>query len=112
MKPDLIEPTYSPSPRVTLTAGDRFRVSGGPYWRGPGGEKVQLGHRGVVTFLQARRTGRGHRCVLLEVFTAGGFAVLHVEGRRKSIDGSIVPRPYKVRARVRKPAPPRRRTKQ
>lgn len=93
---------YQVSPRVTLRPGDTFRISGGPYWRLRDGTKVSMAVRGLCRFIRAQRRGK---LVLLEALSAEGFTVLHVEGKRRRIDGALVPRPYKVRGRRRPPAP-------
>ena len=91
---------YQVSPRVVLRPGDTFRISGGPYWRLPDGSKVRMAVRGLCTFVRAQRRGK---LVLLEAFSPDGFTVLHVEGRRKRIDESLVTRPYTIRGK-RRPA--------
>ena len=87
--------TYQLSPRVTLHPGDRFRVSGGPYYRLASGEKIPLAARGVFTLLAVDAGRRGR--VQLLAYGAGGFAVIHVAGRRKSRIPGLVCRPYRVR---------------
>lgn len=86
------------SQRVTLRRGDRFRVSGGPYWRLPDGTKIPLSARGVVTFHAACRRGK---CVWIEGTTSEGSVVLHIEGRRRRVDPSLVARPYVIKSRLR-----------
>jgi hypothetical protein len=49
---------YQLSPRVTLQPGDRFRATGGPYWRS-GSERISMAARGVFTLVEVlRRRGR------------------------------------------------------
>ena len=86
---------YQLSPRITLHPGDRFRVAGGPYYKLPGGEKIPLAARGVFTLLAVDAGRRGR--VQLLAYGAGGFAVLHVAGRRRSRIPGQVCRPYRVR---------------
>ena len=86
---------YQISPRVTLHPGDRFRVSGGPYYRLPSGERVPMAARGTFALVAVDR-GRHGRVQLL-AYGAGGFAVLHVAGRRRSRVPGLVARPYKIR---------------
>jgi hypothetical protein len=83
------------SARITLHPGDRFRVTGGPYYRLPGGEKIPLAARGVFTLLAVDAGRRGR--VQLLAYGPGGFAVLHVAGRRRSRIPGLVCRPYRVR---------------
>jgi len=87
--------SYQLSPRITLHPGDRFRVAGGPYYKLPGGEKIPLAARGVFTLLAVDAGRRGR--VQLLAYGAGGFAVLHVAGRRRSRIPGLVCRPYRVR---------------
>ena len=87
--------TYQPSPRVALAPGDRIRVSGGPYYRLPSGEKIPLAARGVFVLLAVDAGRRGR--VQLLAYGSGGFAVLHVAGRRRSRIEGLVCRPYRVR---------------
>ena len=83
------------SPRVTLHPGDRFRVSGGPYYKLPSGEKIPLAARGVFVLLAVDAGRRGR--VQLLAYGPGGFAVIHVSGRRRSLIPGLVCRPYRVR---------------
>lgn len=93
---------YQVSPRVTLARGDKFRVSGGPYWRGATG-KVSLAHRGIMTLLDVVRHGAR---VYLIAKAKDGIACLHVEGRRRNkVAPEIVCRPYRVKAKLRVPRP-------
>lgn len=95
------EQEYRVSERVILRPGDQFRVTGGPYYRTAGGERLPMAARGVMTFVCVHRTGRGGRRVLIEARAAGeGTVILHVEGRRRSPVEGLVPRPYRIRGRV------------
>ena len=51
--------SYQLSPRVTLHPGDRFRVSGGPYYRLPSGEKIPLAARGACRGAHGVASARG-----------------------------------------------------
>lgn len=90
---------YRVSPRVVLRPGDRFRVSGGPYWRTAGGEKIPLAVRGVCRLMSVCRA---RQRTYLIVQASDGVACLHVEGRRRNkfLPG-LVCRPYKIRGKVR-----------
>jgi hypothetical protein len=96
-----VEHEYRVSTRVVLRAGDRFRVSGGPYYRLSNGEKTAMAARGVMTFRRALRTGRGGRRVLIEASAGEGTVILHVEGSRRSPVDGLVPRPYKITRKLR-----------
>ena len=87
--------TYQLSPRVTLRPGDRFKVTGGPYYRLASGERVSMAARGTFVLLAVEH-GRGGRVQLLGYGT-GGYAVIHVAGRRRSRVPGLVARPYRVR---------------
>lgn len=97
----IVEHEYQISPRVTLRPGDRFRVGGGPYYRTATGERIPLAVRGVVTFRRLLRTGRGGRRVLIEATAGEGTVILHVEGSRRSPVEGLVPRPYRIRGKLR-----------
>jgi hypothetical protein len=86
---------YQLSPRVTLVPGDKFRVAGGPYYRLADGERVSMAARGVFTLVAVEQTARGR--VTLLAYGTGGYAVLHVAGRRRSRVPGLVARPYRVR---------------
>jgi hypothetical protein len=95
------EDEYRVSARVVLLPGDQFRVSGGPYWRLPGGERVPMATRGIVTFRQAIR--RGSVVCLVASSKGEGTVVLHVAGRRRNrMMPCLVCRPYTVKSKVRK----------
>jgi hypothetical protein len=84
---------------VVLRPGDKFRVSGGPYWKKEDGTKIPMAYRGVCTFLRATRSGTR---VYIEGRNKDGAVLLHVEGRRKNkVVPEIVCRPYKIRGKVR-----------
>lgn len=91
---------YRLSPRVTIRPGDRFKVTGGPYYRLTSGEKIPMAARGTFTLLAVEH-GRGGRVQLL-AYGPGGYAVLHVAGRRRSRVPGLVARPYKIRRAGRK----------
>lgn len=80
-KTPLAAAEYRISHRVVLRPGDRFRVSRGPYWRTAGGERVPMAVRGLCTFVGLLRQ-RSRVFVLARC--GEGFAVLHVEGRRRN----------------------------
>jgi len=85
--------TYQLSPRVRLQPGDRIRVSSGPYCR-LGGQRIPVAARGLFTIVEV--VHERSRVYLLG-YGAGGFAVLHVAGRRKSRIPGLVCRPYRIR---------------
>ncbi len=89
---------YRISPRVVLEPGDRFKISGGPYYRTRDGQRLPLAARG--TFRLAEVIRRRSRVYLL-AHGAEGWAMLHVEGRRRSPVPGLVPRPYRVAKRVK-----------
>lgn len=86
--------TYQLSPRVALAPGDRIRVTGGPYYRLADGSRVPLAARGLHRIVEVV-TQRSR--VYLLAYGAGGYALLHVAGRRRSRVAGLVCRPYKVR---------------
>lgn len=94
-----MEASYVVSPRVTLTPGDQFKVSAGPYYRLDSGEKVPLAARGTMTFIACHR--RGQR-VVLEARDGAGTVILHVAGRRRSPVPGMVARPYRITRKLRK----------
>ncbi|NBW12089.1 MAG: hypothetical protein EBR82_29070 [Caulobacteraceae bacterium] len=90
---------YRVSQRVVLRRGDRFRVSGGPYWKTDDGRRLPLAARGVCTFVRATKCGSR---VYIEARNKDGAVLLHVEGRRKNKAApEIVCRPYKIRGKIR-----------
>lgn len=91
---------YRVSQRVVLRAGDRFRISGGPYYRMPDGSKVPMAARGVCTFISAERYGNR---VYIAAKNKEGTVLLHVAGRRRNrVLPEVVCRPYKIKGRLRK----------
>ncbi len=93
-----VEHEYTVSPRVTLRPGDQFRVGAGPYYRTADGERLPMAVRGTVTFRRLLRRGRR---VMIEAQAGEGTVILHVEGSRRSPVEGMVPRPYKIRGKVR-----------
>jgi hypothetical protein len=86
--------SYRLSERVLISRGDRFKATGGPYWKSKDGTQVSLTSRGPYTFHAHVTRGAIQWIECLD--KDGCFAVLHIAGRRKKIDGSMVTRPYKI----------------
>jgi hypothetical protein len=94
-----IETSYRLSPRVTLQPGDTFRVAGGPYYRLADGRRVPMAARGTFRLVEVvRQRSR----VYLLAYGRDGWALIHVEGRRRSAVAGLVARPYRVRRAGRK----------
>ena len=55
-EPVVIVP-FQYSPKVTLHPGDEFRCSGGPYWLGKDGKKINMGHKGLFRFINSDKNG-------------------------------------------------------
>ena len=91
---------YRVSPRVLLTCGDRFRARGGPYWRLKDGTKVSIKSSGPYVFHAHCTRGAVEWIECLDRDAC--FAVLHISGRRRRIDASLVTRPYKITGKTRK----------
>ena len=92
--------SYRVSVRVLLVRGDKFRAAGGPYWRLQDGTKVSLKSSGPYTFHSHVSRGSIEWIECLD--REKNFAVLHLAGRRRRIDASLVPRPYRVTGKTRK----------
>lgn len=99
--------SYRVSERVLLSRGDKFRATGGPYWKGSDGTKVSLRSRGPYTFHSHVKRGAVEWIECLD--KDGSFAVLHIAGKRRRIDGSLVPRPYTITGKRRVDSSRRRR---
>ncbi len=94
MTPTIETSGYRLSPRVTLQPGDTFRVAGGPYYRLADGRRVPMAARGTFRLVEVvRQRGR----VYLLAYGREGWALIHVEGRRRSAVAGLVARPYRVR---------------
>lgn len=87
------------SERVTLRAGDKVRVSGGPYWEQADANgnitRMRMGERGVMAFEEYCELGQSRWIVAR---SRDGYAALHVgpEERSATIPG-LVRRPYRLR---------------
>ena len=91
--------SYRVSPRVELRPGDVFRATGGPYWKSANGAKVKLNATGPFRFISHVTRGA---CEWIEATDKSkNFCVLHVAGRRRRIDASIVTRPYRITGKKR-----------
>lgn len=91
--------TYRVSERVVLSPGDVFRATGGPFWKTAAGEKIPLKARGPYRFVAHTQRGT---CQCIEALDKeGNHCVLHVAGRRRRIDGSLVTRPYVITGKKR-----------
>jgi hypothetical protein len=94
MTPTLETSGYRLSPRVTLQPGDTFRVAGGPYYRLADGRRVPMAARGTFKLVEVvRQRSR----VYLLAYGREGWAVIHVEGRRRAPVPGLVARPYRLR---------------
>jgi len=92
--------SYRVSPRVLISRGDKFCATGGPYWKSSDGSKLPLKSYGPYTFHSHVKRGAVEWIECLDKDNC--FAVLHIAGKRKRIDGSLVPRPYKVTGKKRR----------
>ena len=87
------------SERVTLRAGDKVRVSGGPYWEQADADgtitRMRMGERGVMAFEEHCQLGHRHWIVARG---RDGYAALHIgpEERSTTVPG-LVRRPYRLR---------------
>lgn len=86
--------TYQLSPRIVLAPGDSFRVTGGPYYRLTDGRRVPMAARGTFRLVEVVRE---RSRVYLLGYGREGWALVHVEGRRRSAVPGLVARPYRVR---------------
>ena len=86
--------TYQLSRRIVLAPGDSFRVAGGPYYRLADGRRVPMAARGVYRLVEVVRE---RSRVYLLAYGREGWALMHVEGRRRSAVPGLVARPYRVR---------------
>jgi hypothetical protein len=91
--------SYRVSERVLISRGDKFKATGGPYWKSKDGTKVSLKSYGPYTFHSHVKRGAIEWIECLD--KDGCFAVLHIAGRRRRIDGSLVARPYRVTGKKR-----------
>lgn len=94
MIPPTVETEYRLSPRVVLRPGDRFKASSGPYYRLDDGRRVPMAARGSFVLVEIVRQ---RTRVYLLAYGRDGWALLHVEGRRRSRVPGLVCRPYKIR---------------
>ena len=92
--PPTVETEYRLSPRVALRPGDRFKASAGPYYRLDDGRRVPMAARGTFVLVEIVRQ---RTRVFLLAYGRDGWALLHVEGRRRSRIAGLVCRPYKIR---------------
>ena len=100
MKKTEIKLEYRVSPRVLLEPGDVFHAKGGPLWRLADGTRVSIGAKGPFRF---HRHCLRWSCEWIEAADKQGCtAVLHLSGRRKRVDPSLIPRPYVVTRRKRR----------
>jgi len=99
VKKTLSTTVYRVSERVTLAYGDKFKATGGPYWKLADGTKVSLKSYGPYTF--HRHCVRGSLEWIEALDKNGNFTVLHVAGRRKRVDARIVARPYRITGKKR-----------
>jgi hypothetical protein len=94
MTPTIETSGYRLSPRVTLQPGDTFRVTGGPYYRLADGRRVPMAARGTFRLVEVLRQ---RSRVYLLAYGREGWALIHVEGRRRSAVAGLVARPYRVK---------------
>jgi len=87
------------SEKITLRAGDMFRVTGGPYYvkRNESRKKVRvsMAAKGPFRFMQACERGSQ---IWIEAISVrdNSSAVLSLTKRRSILPGAMIPRPYVV----------------
>jgi len=109
---------YRLSPRVLLQAGDKIKVSGGPYYKSRKktgkGTRMKVAEKGVMVFLGYCESGTIR---WIEAHGKAGLEALHIGPEEVSSEiPGLVRRPYKItKVRVKNrpggSAQPRRRTK-
>jgi len=100
VKTTVYEDSHRVSQRVCLRPGDKFRAAGGSVWRTADGKKIPIRSAGPYMFL--RLATRGSRKWIEALDRDGCFCVLRIAGSWKSIDKSLLPRPYRIKGRLRK----------
>ena len=104
---------YRLSPRVLLQAGDKIRVSAGPYYEGRDAAgnvcKTKMAEKGVMIFRRYCELGTSR---WVEAHGRAGFAALHIGPEETSgLIPGLVRRPYRI-TKVRQPKNCRRGPKQ
>lgn len=90
---------YRFGPRSVLTPGDRFRITGGPFYVTDDGQKIAMSERGIFRFQRFCQSGSGE---WLEAWRSdGSTAVLYVgKPRRSRAVPNLRRRPYRVTGKV------------
>lgn len=86
-------------PRSTLTKGDKFRVTEGPFWTSASGEVFNMRAKGIMTFNYAFTV---KDCVYIDAESdRDGHVTLHIKGERQNRDmPELTCRPYRIVGRV------------
>ena len=98
--------------RSMLVPGDRFRVTGGPFYVTDGGTKIPMAERGIFVFRRYCVRGASK---WIEAYRAdgGGVAILWMgkSGRSRTVP-NLRQRPYRITGKIRnQPGKPRRRSR-
>lgn len=99
MKETVRSDEYQVSARVRISRGDKFKAKDGPYWRSSDGTKVSMTSKGPYVF--RCHVKRGSLEWIEAIDKSGNYCVLHVAGKRKSVDRRLVTRPYRVTGKKR-----------
>lgn len=86
-------------PRSTLTKGDKFRVTDGPFWTSSNGETYSMRAKGIMTFNYAF----AHKdCIYIDAESdRDGHVTLHIKGERVNKNmPELTCRPYRIVGRV------------
>ena len=99
MQPLIRFDSYRISERSCLRPGTRFRARGGPFYRLPDGTEISLAARSPFIFRNYCKKGRVEWIEAVD--RDGSNAILHLRGKRKTVDTAIVPRPYSLKGTIR-----------
>jgi len=81
------------SKKVSLEKGDRIRVSGGPYFLTQAGTKINMGERGVGTFVGSEENGEA---IYVKFDRTSAPRFVYIGPERLSESTGTTLRPHKI----------------
>lgn len=86
---------YRVNARTVLFRGDRFKASGGPFYRHPDGSTTRMSAKGPFKF-HAHVESKGVQWIEAYSERDGGFCVLCLTDHPSVLPDRIVTRPYRI----------------
>lgn len=85
--------SFKISEEICLSEGDKVKISGGPYFRGPSGNKTRMGQKGIGIFKYASENGDA---IFVQFDFNSSPRYVYMGEEKKSENTGIILKPHKI----------------